>query len=72
LNKRQKGEAVITRFGLGNAIYALSPQIGGIRSPTKTTLFLDMKPTLRYEDLLDKIRKSTFKKTSETLLKDKT
>jgi predicted flavoprotein YhiN len=28
LNKRQKGEAVITRFGLeGNAIYALSPQI---------------------------------------------
>ncbi|MFV8354096.1 NAD(P)/FAD-dependent oxidoreductase [Flavobacterium sp. XS2P14] len=72
LNKRQKGEAVITRFGLeGNAIYALSPQIREeLDRQQQATLFLDMKPTLRYEDLLDKIRKSTFKKTSETLLKD--
>ncbi|MFV8356867.1 NAD(P)/FAD-dependent oxidoreductase [Flavobacterium sp. XS1P32] len=72
LNKRQKGEAVITRFGLeGNAIYALSPQIREeLDRQQQATLFLDMKPTMRYEDLLDKIRKSTFKKTSETLLKD--
>nr|WP_309760650.1 TIGR03862 family flavoprotein [Flavobacterium sp.] len=72
LNKRQKGEAVITRFGLeGNAIYALSPQIREeLDRQHQATLFLDLKPTLRYEDLLDKIRKSTFKKTSETLLKD--
>jgi uncharacterized flavoprotein (TIGR03862 family) len=72
LNKRQKGEAVITRFGLeGNAIYALSPQIREeLESHQKATIFLDLKPTLRYEDLLDKIRKSTFKKTSETLQKE--
>ena len=72
LNKKQKGEAVITRFGLeGNAIYALSPQIREeLDRQQQATLFLDMKPTLLYEDLLEKIRKSTFKKTSETLLKD--
>lgn len=72
LNKKQKGEAVITRFGLeGNAIYALSPQIREeLESQQKATVFLDMKPTLRYEDLLEKIRKSTFKKTSETLQKE--
>ena len=72
LNKRQKGEAVITRFGLeGNAIYALSPQIREeLDRQQQATLFLDLKPTLRYEDLLEKIRKSIFKKTSETLLKD--
>ena len=72
LNKRQKGEAVITHFGLeGNAIYALSPQIREeLESHQKATIFLDLKPTLRYEDLLEKIRKSTFKKTSETLQKE--
>jgi hypothetical protein len=38
LNKRQKVKIII-RFGLeGNAIYALSPQIGGIRSPTTHTI----------------------------------
>jgi len=72
LNKRQKGEAVITRFGLeGNAIYALSPQIREeLESHQKATVFLDMKPTLLYDDLLQKIKKSTFKKTSETLQKE--
>jgi uncharacterized flavoprotein (TIGR03862 family) len=72
LNKRQKGEAVITHFGLeGNAIYALSPQIREeMESQKKATIFLDLKPTLRYDDLLEKIRKSTFKKTSETLQKE--
>lgn len=72
LNKKQKGEAVITRFGLeGNAIYALSPQIREeLESHQKATVFLDMKPTLLYDDLLQKIKKSTFKKTSETLLKE--
>lgn len=72
LNKRQKGEAVITRFGLeGNAIYALSPQIREeLESHQKATVFLDMKPTLSYDDLLQKIKKSTLKKTSETLQKE--
>jgi uncharacterized flavoprotein (TIGR03862 family) len=72
LNKKQKGEAVITRFGLeGNAIYALSPQIREeLEIQLKATIFLDMKPTLLYDDLLAKIRKSIFKKTSETLQKE--
>ncbi|WP_338648344.1 TIGR03862 family flavoprotein [Flavobacterium sp. KS-LB2] len=72
LNKRQKGEAVITRFGLeGNAIYALSPQIRKeLENQQIATVFLDLKPTLRYDDLLQKIKKSTFKKTSETLQKE--
>ena len=72
LNKRQKGEAVITNFGLeGNAIYALSPQIREeLEKHQKATIFFDLKPTLRYEELLEKIRKSTFKKTSETLQKE--
>jgi uncharacterized flavoprotein (TIGR03862 family) len=72
LNKRQKGEAVITRFGLeGNAIYALSPQIRKeLESQQKATIFLDMKPTLSYDDLHQKIKKSTLKKTSQTLEKE--
>lgn len=72
LNKRQKGEAVITSFGLeGNAIYALSPQIREeLDSKEQATVFLDLKPTLCYDDLLQKIKKSTFKKTSETLQKE--
>ena len=72
LNKRQKGEAVITRFGLeGNAIYALSPQIREeLESQQKATIFLDLKPTLSYDDLLQKIKKSTLKKTSEKLEKE--
>ncbi|WP_426063989.1 NAD(P)/FAD-dependent oxidoreductase [Flavobacterium sp. DSP2-3-1] len=72
LNKKQKGEAVITRFGLeGNAIYSLSPQIRKeLQSQQKAIVFLDMKPTLSSDDLLQKIKKSTFKKTSETLQKE--
>jgi uncharacterized flavoprotein (TIGR03862 family) len=72
LDKIQKGEAVITRFGLeGNAIYALSPQIREeLESQQKATVFLDLKPTLSYDDLLRKIKKSSLKKTSEMLQKE--
>jgi uncharacterized flavoprotein (TIGR03862 family) len=72
LNKRQKGEAVITRFGLeGNAIYALSPQIREeLENLQKATIYLDLKPSLNYDDLLLKIKKSTLKKTSEMLQKE--
>lgn len=72
LNKSQKGEAVITRFGLeGNAIYALSPQIREeLESRQKATIFLDLKPALSYDDLYQKIKKSTLKKTSEMLQKE--
>jgi uncharacterized flavoprotein (TIGR03862 family) len=72
LNKSQKGEAVITRFGLeGNAIYALSPQIREeLKNHQKAIIFLDLKPSLSYEDLVLKIKKSTVKKTSDKLRKE--
>jgi uncharacterized flavoprotein (TIGR03862 family) len=72
LNKKQKGEAVITRFGLeGNAIYALSPQIREeLENHQKAIIFLDLKPTLSCGDLEQKIKKSTVKKTSDKLRKE--
>jgi uncharacterized flavoprotein (TIGR03862 family) len=70
--EKQKGEVVITRFGLeGNAIYAISPQIKEQLDKTqKAAVFLDLKPTLTYNDLVDKLTKSDFKKTSEKLQKE--
>jgi uncharacterized flavoprotein (TIGR03862 family) len=72
LDKCQKGEAVITRFGLeGNAIYALSPQIREeLKNHNKAAIFLDLKPTLSCDDLVRKIKKSTVKKTSDKLRKE--
>jgi uncharacterized flavoprotein (TIGR03862 family) len=71
-DKKQKGEVVITRLGLeGNAIYAISPQIREQLDKTqKATVFLDLKPTLSYNDLVEKLKKSGFKKTSEKLQKE--
>jgi uncharacterized flavoprotein (TIGR03862 family) len=71
-DKTQKGEVVITRFGLeGNAIYAISPQIREELDKNKmATVFLDLKPTLSYNSLLEKIKKSNLKKTSEKLQKE--
>ena len=72
LNKIQKGEAVITRFGLeGNAIYALSPQIRQeLTSEHKATIYLDLKPSLSHQEIFNKIENSIYKKTSETLQKE--
>ena len=71
-DKSQKGEVVLTHFGLeGNAIYAISPQIREeLNDKQNATIFLDLKPTLSYDDLLHKIKKSTLKKTSEKLQKE--
>ena len=71
-DKSQKGEVVITRFGLeGNAIYALSPQIRTeLNDMQKATVFLDLKPALSQDHLLQKIKKSSLKKTSEKLQKE--
>ncbi len=68
LDKKQKGEVVITKFGLeGNAIYGLSPQIQPQLSANKTAIvLLDLKPTLDFEDVLKKI-KSSHLKITETL-----
>jgi uncharacterized flavoprotein (TIGR03862 family) len=72
LDKSQKGEVVITSFGIeGNAIYALSPQIREeLDRQQKATIFLDLKPTLSYEDLIQKFKKSSSKNPTEILRKE--
>ncbi len=71
-DKTQKGEVVITRFGLeGNAIYAISPQIREeLDKKQKAIVFLDLKPTLTDDEVLQKIKKSNLKKTSAKLQKE--
>ncbi|MFC2176421.1 NAD(P)/FAD-dependent oxidoreductase [Bacteroidota bacterium] len=68
-NKTQKGELVITQFGLeGNAIYALSPQIReALNAKQQAIVFLDIKPALTAEEVLLKIKKSTLKNTTDIL-----
>jgi uncharacterized flavoprotein (TIGR03862 family) len=68
----QKGEAVITKFGLeGNAIYGLSPQIREqLNTISKATVFIDFKPSLTLENVLSKIKHSTFKNTTQILKKE--
>ena len=60
LDKKQKGELVITKFGLeGNAIYALSPQIQSqLTANKKPVVYLDLKPTLELATIQKKIKDS--------------
>lgn len=69
LDNSQKGEVVITRSGLeGNAIYALSPQIrDGLNGKQTTSVFVDLKPVFTADELLQKIKKSTLKNTTDIL-----
>ena len=71
-NSIQKGEAVITKFGLeGNAIYGLSPQIREqLNTMSKATVFIDFKPSLTLENVLSKIKKSTYNNTTQILKKE--
>jgi uncharacterized flavoprotein (TIGR03862 family) len=68
----QKGEAVITKFGLeGNAIYGLSPQIrAALNTHSKAIVFIDFKPSLTIENVNLKINTSTYRNTTETLKKE--
>ena len=70
--KTQKGELVITQFGMeGNAIYALSGNIRKqLHSKNKAKAYLDMKPMLTIEDLEIKSGKSKAKNTTEFLKQD--
>ena len=70
--KQQKGEAVITRFGLeGNAIYALSPQIREqLKLNNKAIIYIDFKPTFTLENVYSKIENSSFKNTTQILKKE--
>ena len=65
----QKGEAVITTFGLeGNAIYGLSPQIRKqLNLKSKATIFIDFKPSITLENILSKIKASKSKNTTQIL-----
>jgi hypothetical protein len=71
-NDVQKGEAVITSFGLeGNAIYGLSPQIRKqLNVNSKATIFIDFKPSLTIENILSKIKASNSKNTTQILKKE--
>ena len=71
-NYTQKGEAVITQFGLeGNAIYGLSPQIRKqLTTNSKATVFIDFKPSLSLEKVVTKIKTSHQKNTTAILKKD--
>ena len=70
--KTQKGEAVITNFGLeGNAIYGLSPQIRAqLKSKKIASICIDFKPTLTLETVISKILNSNFKNTTQVLKKE--
>lgn len=72
LGKTQKGEAVITKFGLeGNALYALSPQIRmQLKHEEKAVIFIDFKPVFTLEVVLSKITSSNQKNTSQILKKE--
>ncbi|MDD4747602.1 MAG: TIGR03862 family flavoprotein [Salinivirgaceae bacterium] len=65
MDECQKGELVITRFGLeGNAIYALSSVIQSqITSHGKATIYLDLKPTIENSKLLKLYNNSEIKTT---------
>lgn len=68
-DKNQKGELVLTKLGLeGNAIYALSPQIREeLNAIGKSHVFLDLKPMLTTEQLIQKFNKSGLKNSTDIL-----
>jgi uncharacterized flavoprotein (TIGR03862 family) len=69
LNATQKGEVVVTQFGLeGNAIYALSPKIRSeLQQQNKAIISIDLKPTLSHENIVDKLKNSKCRTTTEGL-----
>ncbi len=71
-NVFQKGEAVITKFGLeGNSIYGLSPQIREqLNTNSKATVFIDLKPSLTLEGVNYKIKSSKYRNTTDVLKKE--
>ena len=67
----KKGEVVLTKFGLeGNAIYALSAPIRKQLTSGKAEIFVDFKPNLTAEVLLDKATTSNAKNTTDFLKND--
>lgn len=68
----QKGEAVITKFGLeGNAIYGLSPQIREqLTANSLAHIYIDFKPSLSLEKVILKIKESKYRTTKDILKKE--
>ena len=68
-NKTQKGEAVITKFGVeGNAIYGLSPGIqSALALKKEAVVYVDFKPTYSLLNLIEKLNLS--KVNTTTILK---
>lgn len=66
--KIQKGEAIVTEFGLeGNAIYGLSPQLReGLRTGN-AIISIDFKPSLTESEILKKLSSTESKNTSDIL-----
>ena len=70
-DKVKKGEVVVTKFGLeGGAIYALSPAIREqLNEHQLATIYLDLKPVLSVEDIVQKLTEKNNKPLT-TLLKE--
>ena len=70
-NKTQKGEVVITQFGIeGNGIYGLSPEIqDSIEKQKVAKVFIDFKPSLDLETVINKLTQSN--SNISTSLKEK-
>ncbi|MFT6167401.1 MAG: putative flavoprotein (TIGR03862 family) [Vicingaceae bacterium] len=67
-DKTKKGEVVLTKFGLeGNAIYALSPEIRHQLSKGKAQITIDFKPTFSASVLLDKLKNTKAKNSTDCL-----
>jgi uncharacterized flavoprotein (TIGR03862 family) len=68
-SKTQKGEVVITQFGLeGNAIYALSPQIQEeLNIQKKAVIYIDLKPTLTVQAIRNRMNSSRESKIGRLL-----
>lgn len=68
-NHQFKGELVISKFGLeGNAIYALSEKIQNeLLQQEKTTIYLDLKPSMTLDQLKTKYQNSKLSKVTAIL-----
>lgn len=71
-SKTQKGEVVLSEFGLeGNAIYALSGLLRNeLKENGKAVLTIDLKPMLTEAEVLIKLEKTTLKNTTDALRTD--
>lgn len=69
-NKSIKGELVITDFGIeGSAVYALTDNVQQqLESKGEATIYLDLKPDTRIDDLLNKLENPYSKTTKISAL----